>query len=125
MISGYTQQEAAGSSTSPLVFGGWVCANTPAPQLLVLRSGTVQIGLNKFKCLCQEAPMLLLVKQLLIRYFCWYIWRSLSSPTDVDTIEWNGSSWSTYSETGFPTHCRYGIGLGSTEAALYHLTQFS
>ena len=32
MISGYTQQEAAGSSTSALVFGGWVYAGAPAPQ---------------------------------------------------------------------------------------------
>ena len=42
------------------------------------------------------------------------------TPTDIDTVEWNGSSWTTYSETGLHPACRNGVGFGSTEAALYH-----
>ena len=121
MISGYTQQEAAGSSTSALVFGGWVYAGAPAPQAGSEEwNGTnwsEQVQMPMSRSTHVAAGQTTADSALA---FAGSSGGAYPSPTDVDTIEWNGSSWSTYSETGFPTHCRYGIGLGSTEAALYH-----
>ena len=36
----------------------------------------------------------------------------IAAPTEIDTVEWNGSSWTTYSETGLGTGFRNGVGFG-------------
>ena len=122
MISGFVQQEAAGSSNSALVFGGWTfTGGAPAPQAGSEEwNGTnwseqVQMPMSRSRHVAAGQTT---ADSALA--FAGSSGGAYSSPTDVDTIEWNGSSWSTYSETGFPTHCGFGTGLGSTEAALYH-----
>ena len=120
MNSGRVQVELAGSYSSALAFGGfgypmfnkqdseeWNGTNwSVSTEMPISRSNHAAAGqINADSALAFGGTSN----------------SSYPSPTDVDTVEWNGSTWTTYSETGFtPTYCRDGIGLGEVNAALYH-----
>ena len=121
MINGFVQQEAAGSSNSALVFGGWVYDGASSPQAVSEEwNGTnwaTQVNMPISRSNHAAAGQTNADSALAFGG----TGNSYSSPTALPTVEWNGSSWSTYSGTDFsPTYCRNGTGFGSTEAALYH-----
>ena len=118
MNAGRVQVELAGSSTSALAFGGfgYPMFNRHESEEWNGTNWSVSTGMpisrsNHSAAGQTDADSALAFGGLSNSPF--------PSPTDIDTVEWNGSSWTTYSETGLAPACRNGVGFGSTEAALY------
>ena len=116
MINGLVQQEAAGSSTSALVFGGYVPANMADSEEWNGTNWATQTAMPISRSNHSAAGQTDADSALA---FGGGSNAPIAAPTEIDTVEWNGSSWTTYSETGLGTGFRNGVGFGSTEAALY------
>ena len=115
MITGKMQQEAAGSSTSALVFGGWPSTWSALSEEWNGTNWSAQVNLPVSRSNHAAAGQTDADSALVFGGSY-----PPAGAADTDTVEWNGSAWTTYADTDLgPAYHRNGVGFGSTEAALY------
>jgi len=116
MINGLVQQEAAGSSTSALVFGGYVPANMADSEEWNGTNWATQTAMPISRSNHAAAGQTDADSALV---FGGGSNAPIAPPSALDTVEWNGSSWTTHGSTDLMPYFRNGVGFGSTEAAIY------
>ena len=119
MINGKVQQEAAGSSTSALVFGGWTGTWSALSEEWNGTNWSAQLNMPISRSNHSAAGQT--DADSALAFGGSY---PPAGAADTDTVEWNGTAWTTYPDTDLAPGHRNGVGFGSTEAALYNNTTF-